>query len=107
MKTVFNDGSPIWLKAISGLLLTYFVIVVFNVGGGMVASAFSDTDTKLAKLKADSCHTIRIRENKCHGGDQEQCEKLKESARWYADKFNSNLTDCFAINSELLIFGVE
>lgn len=102
-RTVFNDGSPIWLKFISGLLLTFFVLTMVNVGGGVIVSAFDSPDDVIEQERKASCDRIRAKEEKCHEG--KECD-LSESAEWHAAKFGENIVNCFSFNAELLTFGV-
>jgi len=103
MKYVFNDGSPLWLKLLSGLLLFSLAVILLNAGGGMVASAFASPDEKIEQQRQDSCDRIRAKEEDCHDG--KECD-LSDSAVWHADKFGESIVNCFSINAELLTFGV-
>lgn len=105
MKTVLNDGSPIWLKVISGLLVTFFALTVINYGGGMIVSAFASPDEKIEKERQASCERIRDKEEHCHETG-EACD-LNESAEWHSEKFGESIVSCFSLNAELLIYGVS
>ena len=104
-RTVFNDGSPIWLKLTSGLLFTYFAIIVLNVGGGMVVSAFDSPDEILENQRLDSCDRIRAKEEACHGRGEMPCD-FGDSPEWHADKFHESIVQCFHFGSQDLTFGV-
>ena len=99
MRNVFNDGSPIWLKFISGLLLTLFALTIINYGCGAVVSAFSSPDENIERERQASCDRIR--------GKEEEREDLTESAKWHESKFNESIINCFHLNSELLRFGLR
>ena len=86
MKTVFNDGSPIWLKVISGLLLAFLLFFTVNSFGGIVFSNDYESELKAAKAAyekalAGHCSIIGAKTKDCYeGGD---CAALESSIQWF------------------------
>jgi len=105
MRHVFNDGSSIGIKFISGLLLTFLAFALINAVGGRIVYAFSSPDEIIEQQKADSCDRIRAKEEACHGRGEMPCD-FGDSPEWHADKFHESIVQCFHFGSQDLTFGV-
>jgi len=88
MKTVFNDGSPVWLKFISGLLIFSFLFVLLNALTGRLFASDPDSELRAAKERYTQalrghCSIIGARVQKCYTGDTEECTGMQKSVTWF------------------------
>jgi len=87
-------------------ILGFFTVIGLS---GKVYTAFAETpEQKFTKMQEDACNTVRVREEKCHSGNQAECQELKKSANWMAGApLYMSIADCFAITADFLVGGSE
>lgn len=115
MRTVFNDGSPVWLKAISGLLLATFAGILILLLIGSVSA--DDSEKHVRELKAnyeklvqEHCDTIANLTVQCFGPKHRQCDRYTKALQWFnsADGYNQPADSlCSKVEKPFFLHGVE